>query len=83
MITIYTTSICPRCKLLKAWLKDHKIPFAEKSLEDDAESMTEMRVSGYFGVEAPIIESPAGSYYGPGEMFVGGNVDEKKMREIV
>ena len=83
MITVYTTSICPRCKLLKAWLKDHKIPFAEKSLEDDAEAIAEMRISGYFGVEAPILENPLGSYYGPGEMFVGGKVDEKKMREIV
>lgn len=83
MITVYSTSSCPRCKLLKAWLKDHKIPFAEKSLEDDAEAITDMRISGYFGFEAPIIENPIGSYYGPGEMFVGGKVDEKKMREIV
>lgn len=83
MITIYTTSICPRCKLLKAWLQDHNIPFAEKSLEDDAAAITDMRVSGYFGVEAPILERTAGDYYGPGEMFVGGNVDEKKMQELI
>lgn len=83
MITVYTTSICQRCKLLKAWLKNHKIPFTEKSLEDDAEAIAEMRISGYFGPEAPILENPLGSYYGPGEMFEKGMVDEKKMREII
>ena len=83
MITIYTTSICPRCKLLKAWLKDHKIPYQEKSLEDDAEAIAEMRISGYFGVEAPILERTSGDYYGPGEMFTGGAVDEKKMVELI
>ncbi len=85
MITVYTTSICPRCKLLKAWLTAQSKPFQEANLLallEDAEVMTELHMKGITFKAAPVLFNGT-DYFGPGEMFVGGQVDEKKMGEIV
>ena len=81
MITIYSTSSCPRCKQLKALLKQLNIPCQEASLEDPG-VLAEMRCSGFFGMMAPVIEKSTG-YHGPEEFFDEDELDEKKMKELI
>lgn len=81
MITIYSTSSCPRCRLLEQYLSEHKI--AHFSKEVDAEAITDMMLSGYFKRECPIIERREGEYHGPDEFFEGMVLDEEKLRELV
>ena len=81
MITIYSTSVCPRCAELKAALTRLGIPCQEASLEDPG-VLAEMRCCGFFGVMAPVIENSTG-YHGPEEFFDGGKLDEKKLKELV
>ena len=81
MITIYSTQICPRCKQLKALLKQLNIPYQEASLEDPG-VLAEMRCCGFFGVMAPVIENSTG-YHGSEEFFDGGKLDEKKLKELI
>ena len=80
MINIFTTSSCPRCKLLEAYLADHKIPHFSKGVDEEA--LTDMRVAGYFKLECPIIEAE-GEYHGPDEFFEGMVLDEDKLRELI
>jgi len=35
-VTIYTTPICPDCRILKTWLKAHDVPFEERDLTETA-----------------------------------------------
>ena len=81
MITIYSTQICPRCKQLKAHLKQLNIPYQEASLEDPG-VLAEMRCCGFFGVMAPVIENSTG-YHGPEEFFEGDRLDENKLKELL
>lgn len=81
MITIYSTQICPRCKQLKSLLNQIGIPYQEASLEDPG-VLAEMRCCGFFGVMAPVLENSTG-YHGPEEFFDEGNLDEKKLQELI
>lgn len=81
MITIYKTTTCPRCKQLTAHLDSIGHPYQEASLEEP-EVITEMRCSGFFGMEAPVIEI-AGCYHGPEEFFDGGQLDKVKLGRLL
>ena len=81
MIKVYSTSACPRCKILEHYLSEHKI--AHFSKEVSAEDITDMRVAGYFKLECPIIERREGEYHGPDEFFEGMKLDEKRLRELI
>ena len=81
MITVFSLPICPKCKLLKAYLTANKIPYQEGSLED-AGVIAEMRCSGFFGMSAPVIETASG-YHGPEEFFDGDKLNEEKLRRLL
>lgn len=42
MIVIYTTAICPYCKLAKEYFKNNNIKFIEKDIESDESALREM-----------------------------------------
>ena len=81
MITVFSLPVCPKCKLLKAYLAANKIPYQEGSLED-AEVIAEMRCSGFFGMSAPVISVTEG-YIGPEEFFDGGQLNVEKLRRLL
>jgi len=69
-IVIYTTKLCPWCERLKAWLKERKIPFEEKNVEEDPIAAQEMIMkSGQQGV--PVIEID-------GKIIIGFDVEALK-----
>ena len=57
-ITIYSTTTCPYCKMLKAYLKEKNISFTEKIVDQDDAARDEMvKISGGFqGVPFTVIE---------------------------
>lgn len=78
---VYSTQTCPRCKQLTAYLDSIGHPYQEASFEEP-EVITEMRCSGFFGMEAPVIETASG-YHGPGEFFNGGQLDVKRLEKLL
>lgn len=54
-IILYSGPKCPVCKRLKAWLKRHKIPFVEKSIED-TEVMADLVMRNVHLLSAPALE---------------------------
>lgn len=54
-VSIYTTSTCPYCKLVKAFFVEHGIQFTERDVTSDAVAQQEMIVkSGVMAV--PVID---------------------------
>lgn len=55
MVTIYSTTMCPYCKLAKEYLEQRAVPFRELNVQNDDEALAKMvQVSGQMGV--PVIE---------------------------
>ena len=85
MITIYSTTHCPKCKLLKAHLDSIGQPYHEAdllTLLQDAETMTDLHMQGIHFKAAPVLQVES-AYYGPERFFVNGKLDEKKLQELL
>ena len=54
-VVVYTTSGCPRCEMLKKWLKNKNTTFVEKNLED-SDVMTDLVMRNFVVMSAPALE---------------------------
>jgi len=54
-VVVYTTSGCPRCDMLKKWLKNKNTNFEEKNLED-SDVMTDLVMRNFVVQSAPALE---------------------------
>ncbi len=54
-LVVYTTSGCPRCDMLKKWLRNKTSGFEERDLED-SEVMTDLVMRNFVVMAAPAIE---------------------------
>jgi len=66
-IVVYTTTGCPRCNMLKEWLKNRNDEFEEKDL-DDVDTMAELVMRNEVVLSAPVIEV-RGTLYRQDEIF--------------
>lgn len=72
-ITLYSTPSCPYCKLVKEYLKESNISFAELDVSQDNESIQKMvKLSGQMGV--PVIDVN-------GQIIVGWN--KNALEEVI
>lgn len=62
-ITIYSTTTCPFCEMLKNFLEEKNITYTEKLVDQDAVAKEEMMVKsdGYLGVPFTVIAKDDGS----------------------
>ena len=54
-VVVYTTSGCPRCDMLKRWLKNKNADFEEKNL-DDSDVMADLVMRNFVVMSAPALE---------------------------
>jgi glutaredoxin 3 len=66
-VVVYTSEGCPRCKMLKKWLKNKETNFEEKNL-GDSDVMTDLVMRNYVVLSAPAIEVK-GSVYTENQIF--------------
>lgn len=61
-VTIYSTTTCPYCKMLKDYLGQKSIPFSEKLVDIDEAAKDEMMAAsnGFLGVPFTIIVKDGG-----------------------
>ena len=78
-VTIFTTTSCPYCKMLKTYLGEKNIQFIEKLVDKDdtAKSEMESKSNGYLGVPFVLIEKDNGNE----ETVIGFN--KAKLNEIL
>ncbi len=57
MVTIYSTTTCPYCKMLKEFLQSHNVEFTEKLVDQDDVARDEMMAAsgGFLGVPFVVI----------------------------
>jgi glutaredoxin 3 len=62
-LTIYTTSTCPYCKMLKEYLTQKNIPFTEKMIDQDENARDEMTnySGGFLGVPFTMVVKDDGN----------------------
>lgn len=62
-VTIYSTTTCPYCKMLKDYLGEKNIPFVEKLVDQDEAARDEMTnySGGFLGVPFTLIVKDDGA----------------------
>jgi len=80
-VKVYTTSVCPRCKVLKRFLSEMGVEFTEESLEQP-ETVAELRINGVFVMEAPVLQVDD-TYYTPEELFEDEVLNEQLVRRAL
>ena len=57
MVTIYSTTTCPYCKMLKEFFQSHNVEFTEKLVDQDDAARDEMMAAsgGFLGVPFVVI----------------------------
>jgi glutaredoxin len=80
-IIVYTSNGCPKCTLLKEWLKDKNAEFEEKNLED-INVMTELVMRNLVVLSAPALEVEE-ALYTEDQIFDGDSLANSKILEIL
>lgn len=77
-VTVYSTTTCPYCKMLKEYLGENNISFTEKIVDQDDAAREEMmaKSGGFLGVPYTVIEKD-----GKEEKVVG--FDKGKLNEVL
>jgi len=80
-IVVYTSSGCPKCALLKRWLKNRNAHFEEKNLED-VDVMADLVMRNIVVMSAPALEVE-GTVYTEDQIFDGNGPIDTKLSEIL
>ena len=78
---VYTTQTCPRCKMLKEWLRSRNVSFVEKDI-GDSEVMADLIVRNIYVLSAPALET-RGKVYAESELFNGESINEGLLQKIL
>jgi glutaredoxin len=78
-VTVYSLPDCPKCEILKEWLKDNEIKYENKVF--DTEAQTEFIMRNMFG-DPPVLTY--GNRIEPsGTLFSGEVLKEDFVREVL
>jgi len=80
-IVVYTSSGCPKCALLKRWLRDRNADFEERNLED-VDVMADLVMRNIVVLSAPALEVE-GTVYTEDQIFDGDGLIDTKILEIL
>jgi len=80
-IVVYASSECPKCALLKRWLRDRNADFEEKNLED-VDVMADLVMRNIVVLSAPALEVE-GTVYTEDQIFDGNGLIDTKLLEIL
>jgi len=80
-VAVYTSNGCPKCTLLKEWLKNRNTWFEEKNL-DDVDVMTDLVMRNLVVLSAPALEV-GNVVYTEDQIFEGDQLADAKISEIL
>jgi hypothetical protein len=80
-VVVYASDGCPRCRVLKEWMKKFGVGFKEKDL-GDADVMTDLVMRDLYILSAPALEVK-GSVYREDEIFDAEGIAKEKLLEIL
>lgn len=80
-VAVYTSNGCPKCTLLKEWLKNRNTWFEEKNLEN-VDIMTDLVMRDLVILSAPALEV-RNVVYTEDQIFEGDRLADAKISEIL
>jgi glutaredoxin len=80
-VVVYTSSGCPKCAILKKWLKTKNADFEEKNVED-VDVMADLVMRNVVVLSAPALEVE-GAVYTEDKVFDGDGLVETGLLEIL
>lgn len=78
-VIVFSTKRCPNCKVLKKWLKSHKMRFKEKDMSEP-EVMSELIMKEVYSLSTPVLQIND-KFLLPNDMFKENKLDEKLLEE--
>jgi glutaredoxin len=79
-VVVYTSEGCPRCNMLKKWLKNKDTNFEEKNL-GDVNVMTDLVMRNFVVLSAPAIEIK-GVVYTENQIFESNGLIKPKVSKL-
>lgn len=80
-IKVYTTKICPNCKIVKEFLAAEGEAYAEVDITT-AEALTELRMQGVFTLVTPVVQVGS-TFLSNDDLFNGGTLQKEKLKELL
>lgn len=80
-IVIYTTEVCPRCKILKKYFDSKNIVYTEEDMSS-AESLTELAMNNIFTNTAPVLKIDE-KFFTSKEIFVETRINESALAPYI
>jgi len=79
-LRVYTSSGCPKCSMLKNWLKKRGFVFEEKTLDTDV--IADLIMKNVVVLSAPVLEVE-GTFYTENQIFDGNRILADQLLEIL
>ena len=80
-ISIYSTSNCPNCRVLKQSIEKMNLEFDEVDMSTP-ESLTELRMNGVFTMAAPVLQVD-NKFYTYEQLFTQDGIDREKLERFL
>jgi len=80
-ISIYSTSNCPNCRVLKQSIEKMNVEFNEVDMSTP-ESLTELRMNGVFTMAAPVLQVD-NKFYTYEELFTQDRINTEKLERFL
>ena len=80
-IRVYTTKICPNCKIVKGFLADVGAEYMEVDITT-AEALTELRMNGVFTLIAPVVQIGS-EFLTYNDLFNGDTLQKEKITKLI
>ena len=81
IIKVFTTEICPNCKIVKEFLAAEGEAYKEVNITT-AEALTELRMQGVFTLVTPVVQ--VGSTFLAGnDLFNGDELRKERIKEVI
>lgn len=80
-ISVYSTKICAKCKMLKKILEKENIQYKDINMATPA-ALTELRMNNVFTMSAPVLQID-NKFYTTTELCVLDIIDQNKVKELL
>jgi glutaredoxin len=80
-VIIYTTDVCPKCKILKDFFESRNVAYEEADMATPA-ALTELAVNNIFTNAAPVLQIDS-HFLTTKEIFEGNTVKEEQVMTLI
>ncbi|MCK4928182.1 MAG: NrdH-redoxin [Methanosarcinales archaeon] len=80
-VTVYSTKVCPNCKILKQILTESNISFNEMDMTTPA-ALTELAMNNVFTMSAPVLKIQ-NQFYTTDDMMDSDILNRQKVEDII